>query len=240
MQVRRTTLCLATIIFFFWSVYDLNMASGQSSELIVSERLYSENYRRATVAQNAGDYSSAEESHRTNLTLIKSTPGMLPEFRVQARYNLASAFTNQGKLDDAESILREAQGILDANPQIHRIIKAYLLLNWGKLKGKQHKFKVAEEMHEEGLAFLENTTGPSDAATAGAQISLAQIQVQLGKLKKAEGNYRHGLRVLSELGIPVSNPLYVEAIDAYEALLVRLGIQQVRLQLLVSAPPNNP
>ena len=188
-------------------------------------RLYSENYERAAAAQNAGDYSGAEEWHRTNLTLVESTPGVPPDIRVQARYNLASAIMYQSRLDEAESILDEAQGVLDANPQIDPIIKAYLLLNWGGLKSKQHEFKVAEEMHEEGLAILEHTTGLSDEATASGQIELARIQVQLGKLKKAEGNYRHALRVLSELGFPESTPIFVEAMNEHEALLERLGIQ---------------
>ena len=224
MHVRRTILCLATI--FFWSAYDPDMASGQSSELMEPARLYNENYQRAATAQNAGDYSGAEEWHRTNLTLVESTPGVPPEIRIQARYNLASAIMfDQSRLDEAESILDEAQGVLDANPQIDPIIKAYLLLNRGGLKGKQHEFKVAEEMHEEGLAILEDTTGLSNGAAAGGQISLAQIQVQLGKLKKAEGNYRHGLRVLSELEFSESNPFFAEAMDEHEALLERLGIQ---------------
>ena len=188
-------------------------------------RLYSENYERAAAAQNAGDYSGAEEWHRTNLTLIESTPGVPPDVRVQARYNLASVIMYQGRLSKAESILDEAQGILDANPQIDPTIKAYFLLNSGGLKGKQHELKAAEELLEQGLAILEDTTGLRDAGAAGAEIELARIQVQLGKLKKAESNYRHALWVLSGLGFTKSTPLFEEAIDEHEELLDRLGIK---------------
>ena len=188
-------------------------------------RLLSENYMRAATAQNAGDYSTAEKWHRTNLTLVESTPGIPPEIRVQAGYNLASAVMYQNRLDEAESILNEAQGVLDANPQIDPTIRAHLLGNWGTLKGKQREFKVAEEMHEEGLAILEDATGLRDEATASGQIELARIQVELGKLKKAEGNYRHALRVLSELGYSESNPFVATAMDEYEALRERLGIE---------------
>jgi tetratricopeptide (TPR) repeat protein len=238
MHVRRTILCLATI--FFWSACEPHMNFGQSSELMEAEGLYKENYQRAATAQNAGDFSGAEEWHRTNLTLVESTPGVPPEFRVQARSNLASAIMNQSKLDEAESILDEAQDVLDANPHIDSFTKGHLLVNRGALEGKQHEFKVADEMLEEGLAILEDTIGLSNAVTASGQIELARVQVQLGKLKKAEGNYRHGLRVLSDLGFSESNPYFVDATDEHEALLERLGIQQVRLRLLTSAPPNNP
>ena len=195
------------------------------ADLEETARLYRENYQRAATAQNAGDYAGAEEWHRTNLTLIESTPGVPPDVRVQARYNLASAVMNQGRLDEAESILDEAQGIVDANPQIDPTVKAYLLLNWGGLKAKQHEFKVAEEMHEEALAILEDTTGLRDAAAAGGEIELARIQVQLGKLKKAEGNYRHALWVLSGLGFTESNPIFKKAMDEHKALLEQLDNQ---------------
>ena len=73
MHIRRVILCLATL--FFWAAHDHDVAIGQSSDLEEAARLYNENYRRAATAQNAGDYSSAEEWHRTNLTLVESTPG---------------------------------------------------------------------------------------------------------------------------------------------------------------------
>ena len=188
-------------------------------------RLYRENYVQAATAQNAGDYSVAEKWHRTNLTLVESAPGLPPEFGVLARCNLASAVMMQGRLDEAEALLHEAQGVLDAVPQIEPTIKAYLLANWGGLKGKQHQFELAEEMLKEGLAILEDTDGLRNEAAASGQIELARIQVQLGKLESAEGNYRHALRIVSELGFPESNPYFVEAMGEHEALQERLGIQ---------------
>ena len=188
-------------------------------------RLYNENYQRAAAAQNAGDYSGAEEWHRRNLALIDSTPGVPPDVRVQARVNLASAITNQGRLDEAESILDEAQVILDANPQIDPTEKAYLLANRGMIKSEQGEFEVAEELLEEALAILEDTTGLGNAAAAGGEVELARVQVQLGKLKKAEGHYRHALRVLSGSGFTESNPFFKEAMDEHEALLERMGNQ---------------
>lgn len=223
MHTRRTILCLA--IIFFWSAYDPDMVSAQSSEWVAAARLYNENYQRAAAAQNVGDYSGAEEWHRTNLALVESTPGVPPEARVQARYNLASTLTAQSRLDEAERILDEAESILDANPKIDPIIKAYLMLNWGRLKGARSEFKAAEEMHEEGLAILEDRIGLSGAATAGAQISLARIQVRLGKLEEAEGNYRRGLQVLSAFESVESNPSFLDAMNEHEALLNRLGIE---------------
>ena len=223
MHTRRTILCLA--IIFVWSAYNPDMVSAQSSEWVAAARLYNENYQRAAAAQNAGDYSGAEEWHRKNLALVESTSGVPPEARIQARYNLASTLTAQSRLDEAEPILDEAQGVLDANPNIDPIIKAFLMLNWGRLKGARSEFEVAEEMHEEGLAILEDRLGLSGAATAGAQISLARIQVQLGKLKKAEGNYRRGLQVLSAFEFVESNPSFLDAMNEHEALLNRLGTQ---------------
>lgn len=223
MLTRRTILCLA--IIFFWAAYDPDMVSAQSSEWVEAARLYNENYQRAAATQNAGDYSGAEEWHRANLTLVESTPGAPPEARVQARFNLASALTAQSRLDEAEQILDEAQHVLDANPKIDPIIEAYLMLNWGRFKGARSEFKVAEEMHEAGLAILEDRVGLSGATTAGAQISLARIQVRLGKLKTAEGNYRRGLQALSAFEHVESNPFFLDAMNEHEALLDRLGIQ---------------
>ena len=166
MHVRSTLLCFSYI--FFWALFDADMSSAQSSSLEEAVELYHENYLRAATAQNSGDYSGAEEWHRTNLILMDSTPGVPPEARVQARFNLASAIMMQNRLDEAESILDEAQGVADANPQIHPVIKAYLLTNRGGLKLKKHELVSAEEMLGEGVAILEIANELSNAASAAS------------------------------------------------------------------------
>ncbi|MEE8152060.1 MAG: tetratricopeptide repeat protein [candidate division NC10 bacterium] len=60
MRVRRTILCLAAI--FFWAAHDLDVASGQSSELMKANNSFKTLYQQ-------GRYSEAEPYAKEALKL---------------------------------------------------------------------------------------------------------------------------------------------------------------------------
>ncbi len=221
MHFQRTIRWLNALAFV--ALLNAGVSFAQPPNLEKASNLYHENYIRAATAQNAGDYASAETWHRKNMILVDETLGVPPEARVQARYNLASAMIMQDKLTEAQLILDEAQNVADANPHIDPVIRAFLFTNQGSLKFMIHEFKEAEELLGKGLAILESTDQRSSAAVAAAFIDLARVQASLGSLIAAEGNYLHGLKMLSENGFSRSNSLFVaEVNEEYETLKQRL------------------
>jgi tetratricopeptide (TPR) repeat protein len=102
MHVRRTILCLATI--FFWSAYDPDGASGQSSELMEAYNSYNTLYQQ-------GRYSDAEPYAREALRL--GTEEFGPDDPTTAVFlnNLAALYYDQGRYAEAEPLHQRALAI---------------------------------------------------------------------------------------------------------------------------------
>ena len=198
-----------------------SVAVGTEADFLRYESLY----QKAAIAQNMGDYVEAERWHREVLNQIIKLTGIPAYVYIQARYNLASAIYFQGRLDEAEQLLVEAQDILEANPQTSPLIKAYLLVNIGTLKTKQGEFVEAEKTLMKSLSIFEDTVGPRDLGIAEIEIALAKLFAKLGKLKKAVGYYRHALSVFADNGFDDSIPFIREAKSEYQLLVEQLGGQ---------------
>jgi len=147
------------------------------------------------------------------------------EERQKIEDGLASAIRLQGRLDEAEQLLVEAQDILEANPQTSPLIKAYLLVNIGMLKTEQGEFALAEKTLMKSLSIFEDTVGPRDLEIAQIEIALAKLFAKLGKIKKAVGHYRHALSVFADNGFDDSIPIIREAQSEYQLLVEQLGGQ---------------
>ncbi len=103
MHVRRTILCLATI--FFWAAHDLDVASGQSSELMEAYNSYITLYQQ-------GRYSEAEPYAKEALRL--GTEEFCPDDPTTATLlnNLALLYQAQSRYAEAEPLHQRALAIL--------------------------------------------------------------------------------------------------------------------------------
>ncbi len=95
MHVRRTILCLATIIF--WAAHDPHMASGQSSELLVAYNSYNTLYQQ-------GRYSEAEPYAKEALRQGTEKFGPNDPSTALLLNNLAELYRAQGRYAEAEPL----------------------------------------------------------------------------------------------------------------------------------------
>lgn len=213
---------ISRLLAVFWLLCHASVSTAQASDPYQIANEYNANYLQAAKAQNRGDYATAEIWHQKNLILADSTEGIPPEVLVRSRYNLASAIMMQGRLEDAESVLKAAFEIVNANPHIHPEVIAFLLSNTGALKFEMNDFVAAEELLFEAVAIMEKLGLLSNAAGASALIELARAETQLGKFTVAKEHFEEGLRVLSDRGFTDANPYFLEMKLEYEALLKRM------------------
>ncbi len=206
----------------------MSVALGLTTLCAVAEdrpfELYARNHQSAVIAQDVGNYAAAERWHRKNLELVDTNPQAPPFTKVQARYYLANAMVLQGRLDDAEGVLTQAQALVDANPATHPIIRAHLQSNWGGLRVRQQQPKVAVEHLESALALMKSATVPADLLFATTKVELGRALARLGETAEAEKSYADALKAFANEGVTDSNPYVGDSIMEYKRLRKRLGL----------------
>ncbi len=104
MHVRRTILCLA--IIFFWAAHDLDMASGQSSELMEAYNSYNALFQQ-------GRYSEAEPYAKEALRLGTEEFGPNDPSTAALLNDLAEIYRALGKYGEAEPLYKRALPIVE-------------------------------------------------------------------------------------------------------------------------------
>ncbi|MEM7252530.1 MAG: tetratricopeptide repeat protein [Pseudomonadota bacterium] len=186
--------------------------------------LYAKNHQSAVIAQDAGDLSMAEKWHRKNLALVESEPGVPAFVKIQARYFLANTIVMQGRLDDAQAILTEADQLVAATPDVAPIVRAQLLSSWGGLKNRQGAAKQAVETLTSALGFIKQSNVPARLLYATTNVELGRAQRKLGQEQDALKSYATALTAFAEESVTDSNVYVAEAVSEYTVLREKLGV----------------
>ncbi|HJM56565.1 MAG TPA: tetratricopeptide repeat protein, partial [Planctomycetota bacterium] len=101
----------------------------------------------------------------------------------QATLMLGQVLKNLGKLDEAESLLREASLRAVGKTDMQSILLVYEL---GSVLWKQGKLDEAEPIYRETLEKVRSKAGIKNSFTLGFAHSLAILLKELGKLEEAE------------------------------------------------------
>lgn len=139
--------------------------------------------------------AAAEQSFRTALALSRGGNGApLQRGGLAAMANLGDLYRNQGELDKAEAILREAladasreHGVQGAEYQ--RVLRALssTLLNQGRID-------EALSLAERGFALTRQMFGAGSSYTASAEAALAGQYLDLGRYHAADQHFRNSLQ----------------------------------------------
>jgi tetratricopeptide (TPR) repeat protein len=133
--------------------------------------------RLALEYRNATDFLKAEDAYNKSLHLLKTAPSDRAEYAATLD-GLASLYLIYGRLDDAESIRKQALAVRQklGNPSDighSQVLLAYIAL-------ERHQFKKAERLALRGLQEMESSSNPSKAGMLTAFITLTYARCSRG------------------------------------------------------------
>lgn len=120
-----------------------------------------------------GEFSEAERLFKKSLSLSNSIQN-----QVRGRINLAYMLERQGRLTEAEALLKETERISDKDFSVYQFL--------GRTYLKMGKEKEAEEAWKKGLVL--------NPFAAEIQIHLGQLYLHQGKLKEAKNYFQAAIK----------------------------------------------
>ena len=148
-------------------------------------------HREAVVAQNAGDYETAERLHRE--VVARMDPQAPGEERALQLVNLSSVLNLRDQPEAAENVLREADALLATVPEPSPQLRAALHINRGKSKALQREWREAEQEYRAGIALLSAMRPRNDLLSFTADANLAFVYWRTGRVTEAQKLYEASL-----------------------------------------------
>jgi tetratricopeptide (TPR) repeat protein len=143
--------------------------------------------RLAAEYHKAGEFLKAEDAYYRSLHLLKNEPSARTEY-VSTLDNLASLYLIYGRLDDAESVRKQALAVAKklGDPSETGLIQVHL----ADIALSRHQFKKAQRLALRGLQGLESSSNPPQAGMLSGFNSLTYARCLRGNcgegLKSAE------------------------------------------------------
>jgi tetratricopeptide (TPR) repeat protein len=111
----------------------------------------------ASEYQYAADFPKAEDAYNKSLHLLKNAPGAREEY-VSTLESLASLYLIYGRLDDAESVRKQALGVREklGNPYYIGFSQIHL----ANIALARQQFKKAERLAAQGMEEMESSSNP--------------------------------------------------------------------------------
>ena len=128
---------------------------------------------------------------------ILEQQGAGPVPLAEAGITLARAAILESKLDEAESLLKDARKRLGADGQASQALTASVLYNLGFVDFLRGQFVEAEPVYRQALELYQGAVGPRHPAVARTLHSLALIYHGLGQYDEAEQLYRRALEIFT-------------------------------------------
>ncbi len=133
--------------------------------------------RLAGEYHNATDFSKAEDAYNKSLRLLKTAPSARAEY-VATLDNLASLYLIYGRLDDAESVRKQALVVLQKWGDRSDI--GYGQAHLADIALARHQFKKAERLALRGIQGMESSSNPPKVGMLSAFITLAYARCSRG------------------------------------------------------------
>jgi tetratricopeptide (TPR) repeat protein len=154
----------------------------------------------AATRHHLGHHEQAERAFREALKVYTELMGPDHPEVAQCHNNLASTLVSRGEADEAELHARRAIAIWEQNGGHAYLPGAYANLGEVALLRKDHAGALA--MFEKAHAMKLETFGPEHPTTIEAQMSIAQVELALGRLAEAEAHFEDCLARLRESAGP--------------------------------------
>jgi tetratricopeptide (TPR) repeat protein len=129
-----------------------------------------------TIDLNAGHYAEAETSIRKALAI---------EDKTEYQSNLAAAFNLEGKVDQAEILLRRVRSTFEAEYGPGSLEVALVSSNLGVVESTRGKFGTAEDLSQQALAVFRRERGPDSYDAVAAEVNLGAVYLRQHKTVEA-------------------------------------------------------
>lgn len=139
--------------------------------------------RLAREYHNATDFLKAEDAYNRSLHLLKTAPSARAEYAATLD-DLASLYLIYGRLDDAESVRKQALAVLQKGGNLSDI--GYAQVHLADIALARHQFKKAEHLALQGIQGMESSSNPSKVGMLSALVTLTYARC-------SRGNYGQGL-----------------------------------------------
>jgi tetratricopeptide (TPR) repeat protein len=212
--------------------------------LVIDRRVLGDDHPRvavrlaglAIVAQNLGDFATAESLYRDALKRNERVYGERHPETAAARGNLGLLLQREGRLKEAEPELRGALEVMlslygpdNYNVGYARVSLAMLLHDQGKLGEAESEFRQA-------LAIYDRSLPADHQYRASALMHFARLLVDRGKAGEALAMSAESIRIWTATS-PAGSPATAQAHAIHAYALVRLGMPQEAAEELDSALP---
>lgn len=146
----------------------------EAQQGILWERLAGE-YHAAT------EFPKAENAYNKALHLLKNAPSAKEEYAATLD-SFASLYLEYGRLDDAESVLKQANSMRQklGDPNDIALTQEHL----AGVALARHQFKKAERLASQGLATMETSAEPPRAGMLSAAITLTYARCSRGHCRE--------------------------------------------------------
>ena len=127
---------------------------------------------------NATDFLKAEDAYNKSLHLLRAAPSAKAEYAATLD-DLASLYLIYGRLDDAESVRKQALAVRQKLGNPAEI--GYSQVHLADIALGRHQFKKAEQLAQRGLQGMESSSKPSQVGMLSAFITLTYARCSRGK-----------------------------------------------------------
>lgn len=149
-----------------------------------------------------------------------------------ALYDLAVARRQEGKLDEAEQLYRQALEICERKQGPDSLDVAAVLNNLAGVEAARGNYTAARPLLERTVSIREHALGEQNVLTAQSMSNLALLYAAEGEVQLAEPLYRRSLAILEKTDRPSQGDLE-QVLENYAALLRDAGRDEEAQELEV-------
>jgi len=169
----------------------------------------------ADCLNNLDRYREAEPYFEQAINIIDAARPPNRNIAVALRAELGGAYQNEGRLDEAEAILRQAMAMLD--PTVAQLTTHEVFNNLGNVLESKGRYHDAEQMHRQALAVYGNNLVSAMAATS--MQNLAIVMMEEGRFAEAEVLFKRALAIREQVLGPTHKEV-AQSLFNFAALLM--------------------
>jgi CHAT domain-containing protein/tetratricopeptide (TPR) repeat protein len=144
---------------------------------------------------NLDRYGEAEPMYQQAIAINDALQRPDRNLAVALRAELGSTYYSQGRMNEAETLLRQALALID--PTLPQITTHEVFNNLGNLLELQGRYHDAEQMHRRALAVYDNTPISQSAATSMQNLGI--VLMRQGRFAETEVLFKRALSIREQV-----------------------------------------
>ncbi|MBX3737845.1 MAG: protein kinase [Candidatus Didemnitutus sp.] len=158
----------------------------------------------ALTERELGDFAAADRRYAEALPILRQALGS--QWRTaRLMGQIAGLRSREGRLDEADALLREAQGMAQANAEDARILEPDLKIEAGRVQVLRHAGAAAEPLLRDALVLLRRSYPEGSWRVCAVKSLLGSALTDLGRYAEAETLLKEAERGLPVIAGPCGN-----------------------------------